>query len=180
MNRIYPIVGFHGAIGSGKTTAARGLGRAWAVEGFADHLKEMAEVVVGFRIPCTAFWGSQEEKAAPLGHGLKGSGRGLLKFLGAGLRECLGEDFWVRQVLDPPRPYPLAIHDVRYPNEFEAIKSRGGIVIGLLRNCDTHDQTAHESDVLRFGLCDVVIDNRDMTVKDTSKLIQDQISRVFG
>lgn len=61
--------------------------------------------------------------------------RELLQRLGteAG-RAVLGEDIWVNALFEKPIIKPLVISDVRFENEARAIKSRGGIIIRIIRD----------------------------------------------
>ena len=56
--------------------------------------------------------------------------RGLLQRLGVACRQHLGPDVWVdavmRHIDDHTRRTDIVICDVRFPNEFEAVKARGG------------------------------------------------------
>jgi len=62
--------------------------------------------------------------------------RGLLQRFGTEVgREMFGDDFWVDYALDSiPDGAKAVIADVRYPNEADAIKKLGGIVIRVVRD----------------------------------------------
>ena len=48
-------------------------------------------------------------------------------------RELFGEDFWVEQALDGLGDEDVVFTDVRFPNEAEAIRGRGGVVWNVVR-----------------------------------------------
>lgn len=60
--------------------------------------------------------------------------RELLQRLGteAG-RHLMGEDIWINATLDNLPPGKYAVTDVRFPNEAEAIRNRGGKMIRIIR-----------------------------------------------
>lgn len=66
-------------------------------------------------------------------------------------RDVFGDDFWVRQLLDnviDAEKFVL-VTDCRFPNEAEAIKNRGGLVIRIVRpDQDDHgDRHASEQNI---------------------------------
>ena len=68
------------------------------------------------------------------------SPRDLWIAIGNGMREIV-PDVWIRNVLDNPAydcsdgaDRVVLISDLRYPNELEAIRSRGGMVVKVTRN----------------------------------------------
>lgn len=61
--------------------------------------------------------------------------RRLLQVLGTEVgREMFGQDFWVNQAMKSLGKFDKAvITDVRYPNEYKAIKARDGIIIRIVK-----------------------------------------------
>lgn len=72
--------------------------------------------------------------------------RAALQTLGESCREVLGEEVWVRALWhkvatdcgadwlnDRPTNWPMVITDVRYPNEAERARARGGLVVRITR-----------------------------------------------
>lgn len=49
-------------------------------------------------------------------------------------RNLFGENFWVDQLFLRHSPNNLVITDVRFPNEAQAIKNRGGIIVRIKRD----------------------------------------------
>lgn len=76
-----------------------------------------------------------------------------------------GDDrLWIEAALNAPTPGHVVISDVRFPNEFYAIKSRGGTIWRILRP-DTAPVNGHSSETaLDFIKPDVEIYN-DETVE---------------
>lgn len=61
--------------------------------------------------------------------------RNLLQRLGTdGGRKYLGEDIWVRTALNNQQADKLVVSDVRFPDEAEAIKVQGGIIVRIKRD----------------------------------------------
>jgi hypothetical protein len=60
--------------------------------------------------------------------------RVLLQRLGSDVgREMFGEDFWVEQAFKGLGDEDVVFTDVRFPNEAEAVRGRGGVVWNVVR-----------------------------------------------
>ena len=172
------VIGLSGYARAGKDTAARiiverhGFVRA----AFADALKQ---VLVGLdplvpdgvhlsTILAELPGGIEDAKAIP-------EVRQLLQRLGneAG-RSVLGEDVWVRTLFERC-PVRTVISDCRYPNEAEAIRARGGLVIRVERP-GYGPINGHTSEIALDGFdFDSVIDN-DGTVEDLADKLEAVLS----
>lgn len=119
------LIGLYGAAGSGKDTAAERLvsHHGFTRFAFADALKELATRIG---------WNGEKDEA----------GRKLLQDLGHGAREILGTNVWVNALshaIDRHALYviPCSAHyvitDVRYPNEVEFVRDRGGLLVLVTR-----------------------------------------------
>lgn len=157
------IVAFVGPKGSGKSAAAQVLRqRGFQYKPFAGPMKDMLR---GLGVPEECLTGDQKEDPLTLLSGQ--SARHGMKTLGTRWgREEMHPDFWVNllveqiaQVIDgvtethyhrsggsvqsiPDRKLNLinfVIDDMRFPNEYEAIKNLGGIVIRIERDGYEHD-----------------------------------------
>lgn len=144
------VVGFIGAIGAGKSAAADVLlARGYRTLSFAAPLKEM---VAGFcrkyfGISPLHFTGNQEWKSRPI-PALGGvSGRRVLELVGTdGWREAY-PDVWIDASFATCAPEAYyVIEDVRYLNEAEAIRRRGGRLIQIHRRGHSPERTGHASD----------------------------------
>jgi hypothetical protein len=132
-------VGFIGLAGAGKDTAALCLiAHGWRRRAFADYLKSLA-FSFGWN-------GYKDEK-----------GRKLLQDLGMAAR-AYNPNFWIDQaylglvgINENFAKVPMVWTDVRFENEAEFIRKRGGIIIRIKKpeqiSCDQH-----ESELNQFGI----------------------------
>lgn len=130
------LIGLTGKSGSGKSTAADYL---WSTSGFlemafADRLKEAASVLFGwdrlalddqeYKAGVCPVWGITRREA-------------LQKFGTEAVRGVFGDDFWIkswRQVYDQIQVFDsVVVSDVRFPNEADAIRDMGGVIVHIVR-----------------------------------------------
>jgi hypothetical protein len=147
------IIGLCGGIGSGKSTVATYLAEEYGYHraAFAQKLKEVVAEVYGLK---AEVFGTQAEKKAPTPHcdaaGGPRSGRDLLEIVGTeGFRAACPTtwvDYLMRQVDEPIYGALWVIEDVRFPNEAEAIRERGGVVWEVLKVGGDQQSTSHVSD----------------------------------
>lgn len=145
------IVGFSGAIGAGKSTAARILveKHGFIPYSFAAPIKEIMRIL-GFKKHQVS--GTQEQKLEK--HAVFGvSGRRFMQEFGTKvMQEALPEalevkwdtSIWVMlftQFCKKNVGKNIVIDDVRFPKEVDAIKSLGGVIFHLERNRD-HEPTS--------------------------------------
>ena len=135
-----PHVGFCGAATSGKDCAAQHLlARGWQRVAFADTLKAMAVDVD----PYVEIPGLEGVSFLRLNYVVDTLGwdhakeypdvRRFLQRLGTdGVRDHLGRELWVEAGMAKATT-PTVFTDVRFPNEAQAIRDAGGIVIRLVR-----------------------------------------------
>ncbi|MFE7479991.1 hypothetical protein [Streptomyces sp. NPDC057552] len=134
------LIGLAGAARSGKDTVASFLVEmGWQRKAFADPVKE-------FLYRLDIWLADGEGGLLPLNATVDEGGwevakeeyyevRGLLQRCGteAG-RGLLGPDIWVDTLFKDVRTgVPTVISDVRFPNEAQAIKDRGGLVVQVCR-----------------------------------------------
>lgn len=133
------IIGLCGVAGSGKTTIANYLveHHGFVRLPFAGPLKAMA---VAFGLGPRELAGDLKEAPSDLLCGR--TPRQFMQLLGTEFgRELIGEDVWVRAweralgdlANDGFRPLRVVADDMRFPNEAAAIRSRGGVVMHLVR-----------------------------------------------
>lgn len=168
------IIGFSGRAGSGKNTAAEALIRDYGAypAAFADELKRIARRV----------WGLSETQTD--GHlkevvderwGL--TPRQIMQRLGTEVGRAVHPDTWVRYLLDrrlardlfPPAMLAV-ITDVRFPNECEAIRNLGGIVIRIERPGLAGDDSHASEKAINLLVVDHVVVN-DGTIADLHRKV---------
>jgi hypothetical protein len=131
----YIDVGFIGLAGSGKDTAAQVLtGGGWRRAAFADKLKSLA----------FAFgWDGYKDER----------GRRLLQDLGMAAR-AYNPNFWIdeadRGIQIFPK-LPRVWTDVRFQNEADFVRGRGGIIIRIKRP-EQISSDQHESELNQFDI----------------------------
>lgn len=126
------IIGFAGKAGAGKSEATAAL---WALGfksiAFADPLKRAAAELFGFshaqmftadgKATADAFWGFTPREA-------------MQKLGTEAMRGVFGEDFWLRRFrLECGDTQRVAVCDVRFPNEAQAVRDAGGRVVLISR-----------------------------------------------
>ena len=123
------LVGLSGYGQSGKDTAAAFMSEyGFARLAFADPLKAVAvECSTALRALVGEYGWEYVKREHP-------EHRVFLQHLGVAVREHVAEDAWVQACLrqvQPDRRY--VITDVRFPNEAEAIKALGGVIVRVHR-----------------------------------------------
>jgi hypothetical protein len=165
------IIGLSGKKGSGKTTLARYLHRQLegsAVMPFAGPLKDLAMELFG----CEAVQvnGDEKQKTSLALCGL--TGREVMQRVGAAMRDVWPDCWvhaWKKSVVsawaEHGSAFPVIVDDVRYPNEVEAIRDMGGIVIRLNRHPLRIDDHESETALDDWRQWDVVIE--DIGIEET-------------
>jgi hypothetical protein len=128
------LLGLCGAIGAGKTTAARSLvaRHGFFRVPFAAPLKAM---LLALGLPAAALEGAAKEAPHPFLAGR--TPRQAMQWLGTEWgRDLIGPDFWVaawRARLTPLAPGGVVADDVRFANEAAAIRALGGLIVEITR-----------------------------------------------
>ena len=126
-------IAFSGKMQVGKTTSAEYLVRKYGFVklAFADKLKEIARDL----------FPEQFEKGE--------KPRKLLQDLGIKMRE-IDEDVWVKCVLRKieslPKETNIVIDDLRFLNEYKALKNEGFFVVRILRDVPPSPYSNHQSE----------------------------------
>jgi hypothetical protein len=149
------LVGISGKKRSGKNTIAEYLGRAYGFKeaAYADPLKTAARAIFGLTPAHTD--GELKEIVIPR-WGL--SPRQIMQRLGTeAMRGTFGEDVWIKSLFARIEGEArVVVSDVRFPNEADAVREDGGIVVrverpGLVSTDDHPSETAldgYEFDVV--------------------------------
>ncbi|EYR81919.1 hypothetical protein [Shinella sp. DD12] len=134
-NDNYPrVVALTGAAGSGKSTAADYLIRHHGYERvkFAGPLKDMCRAI---GMTESQIEGESKEEPAAMLSGK--TPRHAMQTLGTEWgRKCMGEDFWANLWLSRVKAIlafdgRVVVDDCRFPNEAEAVRKLGGVIIKL-------------------------------------------------
>lgn len=162
---MYPHIGLVGRKRVGKDTAARFLAGEFGYErmAFADPLRELAAKIN----PWVGWFDWRYEKAlSECGYDEAKEKfpeiRRVLQALGVGVREMLGEDTWVQELLErvdrAPGAAPIVVTDVRFANEAQALRKEGFVLVRIVR--DTGEVDYHVSETEQDGISvDVTIIN---------------------
>lgn len=178
------LVGLYGPIGSGKDATASVLERhGFRVMRFGWALRRVLGVVLGQ--PPEELLSTEAKATVPPGWD-RSVGR-LLQDTGMALRERLHPDVWVRAFQREhaaQEPGPVAVADVRFPNEAAAILERGGTLVRVRRpaaQADAVSAAGRPRDHASEGACDelfasgelpsLVLDN-DGTLAELEKKVE--------
>ena len=182
------IIAFAGRKQSGKTSACEFTGNVYsqtvqkncAIYNFADPLKTMCIDIFG--LTYEQCYGSDENKNEYVNCFWPDSGnsmtaREVMQYVGTNIFRKMQHNVWadatIRKIQDENLPLAL-IADCRFPNEVEAVKNAGGLVIKLNRNLysSTHEsETALDEDQYDQSNFDFVIDNKDLKIGAKNELI---------
>ncbi len=124
---------------------------------FAQGVKEIASLYTGIPIELFEFEATKAMKVKYAEE--KITIREVLQKVGTFGRKTFGESYWINKLFHDYKHQNWIITDVRYKNEADAIKQRGGILIRLNRNStstDTHDSEIELDD---YSDWDYVINN---------------------
>lgn len=138
--------------GCGKTTVARHLSTEhhYTIHSFAEPLRKVVRTFLleaGVSFPrAVSLLRERKEEPIPEVCGL--SGRHLLRTLGTEWgRQCVHPDIWLRLwEAQYPTGFPVVVDDVRFPNEAQLIKARGGQLWRIERPQTEQLDLTHASD----------------------------------
>ena len=182
------IIAFAGRKQSGKTSACEFTANVYsqtiqknsAIYNFADPLKKMCIDILG--LTYEQCYGSDESKNEYVNCLWPDSGnamtaREVMQYVGTNIFRKMQHNVWadatIRKIQDENLPLAL-IADCRFPNEVEAVKNAGGLVIKLNRNLysSTHEsEIALDEDRYDQSNFDFVIDNKDLKIGAKNELI---------
>lgn len=182
------IIAFAGRKQSGKTSACEFVQNIFAqmvqknssIYNFADPLKNMCIEIFG--LTYDQCYGSDDNKNELVNclwpdTDKKMTAREVMQYVGTNVFRKMQHNVWadatIRRIQDEGLPLAL-IADCRFPNEVEAIKNAGGVVVKLNRNLydSNHEsEKALDTDVYDHSVFDLVIDNQDLSIGEKNKLI---------
>lgn len=159
----------------------------WITMSFADKLKEVASIVFDIRKEC---WNDPLVKASLVSN-YNLTGREILQKIGESFRKEISPDIWVNSLFssydslnyrersgDIIKPN-LIITDVRMPNEAQAIKNRGGILIKINKETGYKDSHISETALDDYDGWDYVIDNNG-TLEELIDKVEELHDRTSG
>lgn len=133
----------------------------WKEHSFAHILKECASIILDENIEK---FESEEFKNSPSfltdkeGHSI--TNRLFLQLLGTEVGRAIDPDIWVKALFNQYNDQEnWIITDVRFPNEADAIKEKGGLLIKVERDTSYEDTHASEHALDQYDKFDVIIDN---------------------
>lgn len=170
------VVALTGAAGSGKSTAADYLIRQHGYERvkFAGPLKDMCRAI---GMSESQIEGERKEEPAAMLSGM--TPRHAMQTLGTEWgRKCMGEDFWTSLWLSRVEAILafdgcVVVDDCRFPNEADAVRSLGGVIIKLEGRGGIAGSHASEAGC---GSWDSVVEN-DGCVTDLYAGVEEAIRR---
>jgi cytidylate kinase len=130
------IIGLSGYAQSGKDTVAKFLVENYGFTrvAFADNIRFIAYGLNPIVKPGLCLQDAVNEMGWEKAKTRIPEVRSILQNLGVAAREHLGEDIWVTSALNAPTETDsLVITDVRFTNEADAIKARGGKIWRVIR-----------------------------------------------
>lgn len=170
------LIGISGKINAGKDTVATIINdilvdnNKASLEGvkFAEKLKQMCAILIG----CTREQLEDREfKNTKLAHLNNMTPREIMIKIGDGLRGLLYEFVWIDGALSND-DVDAAVTDVRYPNEAQAIRKRGGLILRVESDraqiLDTPTETALDG---RYDLFSYVLYNNG-TISELYTMIE--------
>jgi len=189
-NMTYPIIGITGRAAAGKDTVSDFICAQEKLRGqlvvkiaCAGQLKVLCAGVFknAFNTPSSAFFGTQEDKEAPLEEVPGWTGRKILQFVGTECFRHIHEDIWVRATIGHARDLlvnrgcnMVVVSDVRFISEAEAIKNAGGIIIRVKRPEADAVEAIHASETqLALIKEDFVLDNQGRALYLLENLVKD-------
>lgn len=183
------IVGLHGKMRAGKSTAAQRLALYSPLPvvevSFAAKLKESAAALLDVPTPILETWKNERETYVTVSRMEWGRTRIIVKqpvrsFLQRygteAHREVFGQDFWLDAALPLDRDYDDALYvvtDVRFPNEAERVRDLRGIVVKVVGPETDTGSHASEQDLD----CDYTLDN--MTRSDNFAALDTEVGELL-
>lgn len=135
---------------------------------FADALKDFVYAIDSDVRLAVNLFGWEDAKANP-------ANRRKLVDIGNSARGIIGADVWIRAALARVTSGRTVITDVRYPNEVEAVRSIGGVVVKVERPGFEPLPNVADQALADFDEWDAVICN-DGTVEDLARKVDGLIA----
>jgi len=184
------IIAFAGRKQSGKTTCAEFIANICAgssvyegvkVYNFADPLKQDICMNI-FGLTHEQCYGDDHYKNELVNCFWPGTSnpmtaREVMQYIGTDIFRKIQKNVWADATIHKIKTDNIdiaLIADCRFPNEVEAVKNAGGIVIKLMRNIynsDHDSETALDIDKYNHDNFDLIVDNRYLTIDEQNSII---------
>jgi hypothetical protein len=177
------VIAFAGRKQSGKTTCSEFVAKHCSdarIYNFADSLKQnICMDLLG--LTYDQCYGSDEQKnelvSCYKGDGKQMTAREVMQFVGTDFFRKMKENIWVDTTvnkIEKEKPELAIIADCRFPNEVEAVRKVGGIVIKLTRNpynSNHKSEVALDKNVYDQNNFDLIIDNQHLTIDEQNQQV---------
>lgn len=180
------IIAFAGRKQSGKTTSAEFVQNLFAnqygisakIYNFADPLKTLCMDILG--LEHKQCYGSDTDKNELVNcywDGRQITAREVLQLVGTEMFRSLQKNVWsdaTIRLIKKENPNLAIIADCRFPNEVEAIKNAGGLIIKLNRNPyhSSHaSEIALDAENYDQQMFNLVINNSDLNISQQNRII---------
>lgn len=184
------IVAFAGRKQSGKTTCSEGVLKVSPplnakIYNFADPLKKDICMNI-FGLSYQQCYGDDIDKNTATGliwEGKNLTAREVMQFVGTDIFRKMKHDVWASATInkiETEQPDIAVIADCRFPNEVQAVKDAGGIVIKLTRNLYNSDhasETALDEENYDHNNFDLVLNNNDISIEKQISLVIQYLSK---
>ena len=180
------IIAFAGRKQSGKTTSCEFVQSLFAnketkIYNFADPLKQLCIDIFG--LTYNQCYGTDENKNEIVdccwsGTDSKMTAREVLQYVGTDVFRAMQHNVWSSatiRLIQKEQPDVALIADCRFPNEVEAVKNAGGVVLKLNRNLyeSTHaSETALDDNNYDQSNFDLVIANLEGSIEEKNNIIK--------
>ena len=180
------IIAFAGRKQSGKTTSCEFVQSLFAnketkIYNFADPLKQLCIDIFG--LTYDQCYGTDENKNEIVdccwsGTDSKMTAREVLQYVGTDVFRAMQHNVWSSatiRLIQKEQPDVALIADCRFPNEVEAVKNAGGVVLKLNRNLyeSTHaSETALDDANYDQSNFDLVIANIEGSIGEKNNIIK--------
>ena len=177
------LIGLSGKIGSGKTTLANELAKEGFIKkSFAENLRKVCGILGGFNPEESR---TADEKNIMI-DGWNMTRGAFLQYIGTDVMRREYADVWVMSLMNEITNIEyVVIDDVRFPNEYDAIKKRGGICIRLsgdpqnIRTTSTRDLTHISETALDTYIFDLEINTNYLTIEQELTYVRNYITGVI-
>lgn len=145
---------------------------------FADPLKNVCMNILGLTFEQS--YGTDEQKNELVNcyrNDKQMTAREVLQVVGTEFFRSIQHNVWadatIRRIQQDTPPIAL-IGDCRFPNEVEAVKNAGGVVIKLTRNLynsDHSSETALDPERYDPSNFDLIVDNQNMSIEEQWQVV---------